>query len=191
MGVEYELKFRATAKVQEQILQDNPGLWQRVSMETTYYDTPAGALSARHFTLRKRLENGKSICTLKTPAGNGARGEWETECDTIEQAIPILCKLGGPEELLSLTENGVIPVCGARFIRRCSTLSFGDSTLELALDEGVLFNGEKQLPLCEVEIELKDGSVVDANTCAAIFRQKYGLTPEQKSKFLRAKELGE
>ena len=191
MGVEYELKFRATARVQEKILQDNPGLWQRVSMETTYYDTPTGALSSRHFTLRKRFENGKSVCTLKTPAQHGARGEWEAECDSIEQAIPMLCKLGGPEELLSLTENGVIPVCGARFIRRCSTLSFGESTLELALDEGVLFNGEKQLPLCEVELELKTGSMFDANTCGAIFRQKYGLTPEHKSKFLRAKELGE
>jgi inorganic triphosphatase YgiF len=190
MGREFELKFAATASDHE-ALRLRYGHLSPITMETTYYDTPAGALSARHFTLRKRLENGKSVCTLKTPAGNGARGEWETECDTIEQAIPILCKLGGPEELLSLTEGGVIPVCGARFTRRYSALSFGESTLELALDEGVLFNGEKQIPLCEVEIELKDGSMMDANTCAAIFRQKYGLTPEQKSKFLRAKELGE
>lgn len=190
MGMEYELKFRATAQVQEKIQLDHPGPWQTLAMQTTYYDTPTGALSARRYTLRKRLENGKSVCTLKTPAQHGARGEWETQCDTIQQAVPVLCKLGGPEDLLSLTSEGVIPVCGAKFTRQYLTLSFGESTLELALDEGVLFNGGKQLPLCEVEIELKSGERNDADTFSLIFRQKYGLEPEHKSKFLRAKELG-
>lgn len=190
MGMEYELKFRATASVQEKILQDNPGSWQTLSMETTYYDTPTDALSSRHYTLRRRLENGKSVCTLKTPAENGARGEWETENDSIETAIPILCKLRNSEELLTLTREGVVPVCGARFTRRYLTLGFGESTLELALDEGILFNGSVQIPLCEVEIELKSGSIDDANACGLLFRQKYGLEPEHKSKFKRAKELG-
>jgi len=190
MGMEYELKFRATEAVQRKILQDHPGSWQAVSMETTYYDTPTGALSARHYTLRRRLENGVSVCTLKTPAQNGARGEWETECDSIERAIPTLCKLSGLEGQLPLTESGVIAVCGARFTRQYLSIPFGESVLELALDAGVLFNGNKQCPLCEVEIELKTGSVSDANACALIFRQKYSLQTEPKSKFLRAKELG-
>ena len=189
MAVEYELKFRATEQVQAQILQDHPGQWERISMQTTYYDSPEGALSARHCTLRKRLENGISVCTLKTPASNGARGEWDTRCDTIEQAIPVLCKLSGNEEILSLTRNGVIALCGARFTRRCLTIAFGESTLELALDEGVLFHGQKQTPLCEVEIELKTGTMTDANAYGMVFRKKYGLETEPKSKFLRAKEL--
>ncbi len=190
MGMEYEQKFRATAKTQEKILSDHPGPWQTLAMQTTYYDTPTGALSARHCTLRKRLENRKSICTLKTPAHGGARREWETECETIEDAIPVLCKLGASPELLSLTSDGVIPICGAKFTRQYLPLSFGGSTLELSLDEGVLFNGDKQLPLCEVEIELKSGERNDTDTFALIFRQKYGLETEHKSKFLRAKELG-
>lgn len=189
MGVEYELKFRATPSVQAQILADHPGPWQTLSMETTYYDTLSWALSSRHYTLRKRMENGAPVCTVKTPAKNGARGEWETGCDRIEEAIPVLCKLGAPKDLLSLTEGGVTPLCGARFTRRYLSLAFGSCTLELALDEGVLFGGDNSLPLCEVEIELKSGEISEANVFGQIFCRKYGLQPEQKSKFLRAREL--
>ena len=191
MGVEYELKFRATPQVQEQILLDNPGPWQTVCMETTYYETPTGALSARHFTLRKRLENGKSVCTLKTPAQNGARGEWETECETIEQAIPVLCKLGGPEDLEALCREGLIPVCGARFTRKAGTLNFLDCSVELALDEGILFRGKTEVPLCEIEVEHKSGSREATDAFARQLADIYGLQPERKSKFARARALNQ
>lgn len=189
MGVEYELKFRATKPRLEQIFADYPGQWQIRSMETTYYDTPSGCLSARHYTLRKRLENGTPVCTVKVPAGQGARGEWETVCEDIVKAISVLCRLGAPMDLQNLVREGLSPLCGARFTRRFLTFSFGNSTLELALDEGELFSSAKSIPLCEVEIELKDGDILDANACGLVFRRKYGLETEPKSKFLRAKEL--
>lgn len=188
MGMEYELKFRATEDVQNRLGAAYAG-WQTLNMETTYYDTPARALSERRYTLRKRLENGIPVCTVKVPAGDNARGEWETVCDTIEEAIPILCKLGAPHELEILAQEGLAPLCGARFTRRFLTISFGDSLLELALDHGVLFGSSGELPLCEIEVELKKGSVEDANTFGKILLQKYDLTVEPKSKFQRAKEL--
>ena len=72
MGREFELKFRADAGTIA-LIREKYGSFTSISMETTYYDTPSGALSARHYTLRKRLENGESVCTLKTPAGDTAR----------------------------------------------------------------------------------------------------------------------
>ena len=74
MAIEYEWKFQATPHTLEAIQGAFDGNAVTISMETTYYDTPSGALSARHYTLRKRLENGLCVCTLKTPAGN-ARAE--------------------------------------------------------------------------------------------------------------------
>jgi inorganic triphosphatase YgiF len=158
-------------------------------METTYYDAADGSLSARHITLRRRLENGSAVCTVKTPLDGLGRGEWETECDRIEDAIPILCKLGCGEDLISLTACGIIPVCGARFTRLAGTLNTEGCTVELALDRGVLLGGGREVPLCEVEVELKAGSEEDALLFAQRLAVKYGLTQENRSKFRRALEL--
>ena len=81
MGIEFELKYRATPEIQEELAQD--GHWRSIAMETTYYDTAAGDLGRLHWTLRRRFENGRSVCTVKTPDIDGGRGEWELECDNI------------------------------------------------------------------------------------------------------------
>lgn len=188
MGVELELKYKANEAALQAIEEAFPQPGITLQMHTVYYDTPNGALSARRYTLRKRLENGVSVCTLKTPARQG-RNEWEVACDSIEAAIPELCKLGGPEELLALTAKGVAPICGARFTRVAKVITLADATIELALDRGVLTGGGKEIPLCEAEAELKSGS---AEALAAFGRQlaaRFSLEAEVKSKFRRALSL--
>lgn len=188
MGREFELKYAAAPEQQAAIRELFPDLVP-IEMETTYYDTPAGDLSARHWTLRRRFEDGRSVCTLKTPAPGGARGEWELEMGDIRDAIPELCKLGAPEELVSLAENGVIQVCGARFTRLAGVISVEGCTLELALDSGILTGGGRTGPLCEVEVELKAGSDADAVAYAQALARRFGLIPQPKSKYRRALEL--
>ena len=189
MGREFELKFTATPGVLPQIQAAFPGDWLKISMETAYYDTPEGLLGQRRWTLRRRYENGKSVCTVKTPCAGGGRGEWETQSDRIENAVPELCKLGCPEELLSLTNNGLTHICGARFTRHALTIEQNGCTLEIALDEGKLLGGEREEPLCEVEVELKSGTDADALAFSQILARKFSLRPEPKSKYLRALEL--
>lgn len=189
MGIEFEIKFRATQAQQRSLRAAYPGDAQTISMETTYYDTPGGALAQRWFTLRRRMENDCSVCTLKTPADGFGRGEFEVECDCIEAAIPELCKLSGVSELPALVAEGIVPVCGAKFTRIARTLIFPDVTLELALDSGILTGGGKEVPLCEVEVELKSGSREAALLFARKLAATYGLEPEQKSKFRRALAL--
>ena len=188
MATEYELKFNATPEILAEIDSAFAGDQISFSMETSYYDTPSGALSARKFTLRKRLENGRSICALKTPAGI-ARNEWETECESIEKATPLLLALGCPQELAQLVQEGLVNICGAKFTRKAKKIVLPEGIVELALDQGVLFGGGRETPLCEVEIELKSG---DRNVCdrfASALVQQYNLTEERKSKFRRALAL--
>lgn len=189
MGREFELKFRATGKKQQAMLQELGLEWVTISMETTYYDTPGRELGRLRWTLRRRYENGISVCTVKTPAPGGGRGEWETACDDILAAIPELCKLGAPAELPLFTRDGVDAVCGARFTRQAAELVLEDCTLELALDSGVLIGGGREKKLCEVEVELKSGSEAAAVTYARTLAVRYGLRPEKKSKYRRALEL--
>ena len=187
MATEYELKFKASADVLAAMDAAYPG-GTRLEMETAYYDTPTGAMSARRYTLRRRLENGISVCTLKTPAAD-ARGEWETECDCIEAAIPKLIEMGAPADLGELTKAGLVHICGAKFTRLAKTVILPECTLEIALDQGILLGGGKTEPLCEAEVELKDGAKAACDAFAGELAKKFGLVTEEKSKFARALRL--
>ena len=190
MGREFELKFRADAE-KIAAIEAKYGEFTVISMETTYYDTAERALSPLHWTLRRRFENGKSVCTLKTPAAGGARGEWETECHDIVDAIPVLCKLGAPMQLIALTIDGVEQVCGAKFTRLAKPLMPEGCTVELALDRGCLTGGGREEPLCEVEVELKDGDDAAATAFAMALAAEFDLVPETGSKYRRALALAQ
>lgn len=188
MGQEFELKFSATPAQQEAILAlYRP--WHTIAMETTYFDTPDGRLSAQHITLRLRSENGNTVCTLKTPLPDGSRGEWECPAADIRGGIASLLALGAPEDALSLDDAELLPVCGARFTRHARILPTADGTAELALDCGTLLGGQKECPLCEIEVEQKSGTRSAVEALATQLAATYGLTIEPKSKFRRALAL--
>ena len=189
MAIEFELKYSADAPMQEAIFAAYAGACCTYEMETTYYDTADGKLSDRHVTLRRRMESGRSVCTVKTPVSGYGRGEWECDCGDIHTAIGQLVELGAPRELLLLTAEGVVPVCGAKFIRRALSLCHEGAELELALDRGVLLGGGREVPLCEVEVELKFGQPEQVVAFADALAQKFGLRPQNKSKFRRALAL--
>lgn len=189
LAIEFELKFRCPEQAVEQLRQAVPGQERLYAMQTTYYDTPERALSDRYYTLRLRQKNDLRICTLKCPAEDGGRGEFELECDSIQQAIPELCKLSGVAELVPLTAGGVVPVCGARFQRVAKIFTWQDTTMELALDRGILTGGGREVALCEAELELKQGSREVVRAYAALLTAAYGLVPEKDSKFRRALAL--
>ena len=189
MGAEYELKYRADGQILKSVFTTFPARWQTVVMETTYYDTLDHSLSGQKYMFRKRLENNISVYTLKTPGNGAERGEWEVNCDSITDAISELCKLDCPADFHALCAKGFIPICGARFTRKAGTFNLLDCTVELALDQGILFSGEKEIPLCELEVELKSGSREAADAFARQLADIYDLQPEEKSKFARALAL--
>ena len=189
MASEIEVKFRADEAVHAAIRGDFPGAWRQIPMATTYYDTPDGALSANRWTLRCRREGDKDICTLKTPGINHTRGEWELECSDITKALLPLSRMSGCLELLELASRGLVAVCGAKFTRQALDLVFDDFSVELAMDGGILYSGSREVPLCEVELELKSGDRQAMEAYAAQFAERYALEPEPKSKYARASAL--
>ena len=190
MGRELELKYRADDD-RLAAIEALYGDFTPITMETTYYDTPAADLRRLHWTLRRRFENGRSVCTLKTPLPDGSRGEWETESPSIEEAIPMLCNLGAPELLVILTEGGVAPYCGAKFLRLAKLLTLEHASVELALDKGVLLGSGKEEAFAEVEAEYKGGSEEAAVAFAETLARQFGLIPESRSKVVRAMALAQ
>ena len=188
MGKEFELKYKATPQVLE-ALEAAYGSFTPITMETAYFDTADRALGARRWTLRRRYENGKSICGLKTPGHNMVRGEWETEDENMESGVRTLCTMDVPEDFPELIKPGLQQVCGARFLRKARLITLGDTTVELALDQGVFLGGGREQAFAEVEAELKSGSRQAAEAFGAELSQAYHLETETVSKFERALAL--
>ena len=197
MGTELEYKYRVPdAETLTRILdyaqtQLHPlGEVEQIQMRTTYYDTADGALTGRRWTLRLRMENGVAVVTNKIPLPGGVRGEWEAEAPSVDAAIPALLRQGAPAELEQLISAGLREVCGAAFLRRALLLELSDgSRCELAADLGELLGETERLPLCELELELKDGEAAKTRLLGELLRARFGLEHEKNSKYARAKEL--
>ena len=188
MAREFELKYAATAEDLEVLKAKYPYL-RPITMETTYYDSLDGRLGDRHWTLRRRMENGVAVCTLKVPGQGFGCGEWEIECDDIFAALPRLMAMDAPKELEELTSGGLKEFCGARFTRLAGLVEAEGCTVELALDQGHLLGGGKELYFSEVEVELKDGSEGAAVAFGEALAQEMNLQPESRSKVARARAL--
>lgn len=200
MGKELEYKLAVPdTRVLEAILFDKEvaavrqGNYTLYDMATIYYDTEDKALSDRKWTLRLRQENFDLIATVKTPAGEDyTRGEWSCKAARIEDAVPVLVEQGAPCELAELTAGGVKPLCLARFSRRAAEVQFADGTVcELAGDVGVVAAGRNEAPICEIEVELKQGDAEVAKAFAEELCDRFGLKEEPLSKFQRAAKLVE
>lgn len=185
MGLEFELKFAATSDVLR-ALAGAFGDFASISMETTYFDTADRTLSSQKMTLRRRFENSDSVCTLKTPSDSYGRGEWDVHADWSESTVQ---QLFTAANVTPVPFDALASICGARFTRLAKQIELPDCTVELALDEGILHGGGKEIPLCEVEVELKEGSQEAVIRWAKALANLYGLQPEPRSKFKRALAL--
>lgn len=185
MAIEFEMKYRATAAQQDAVKKAVIGDVATYRMESTYYDTPNGNLSQMRCTLRRRLENDKTVYTLKMPATQG-RAEFEVEAEGLPQALTELCKLSNFAKPELLQQDRLVAVCGAAFTRTALTTAAEGCVVEIALDTGVFTGGGKAIPLCEIEVELKSGSMEAAAAYANKLAAAFQLIPEHQSKFRRA-----
>lgn len=197
MGQELEFKLAVADEAQLSVILSDCtiaalcGPWKETIMKTTYYDTPSRALSARRWMLRCRSEGGTGVVCLKTPLEGRLRGEWEYPADGVDDSVlRALVRSGAPETLPALCAEGLVPVCGAAFLRRAAMLHFPDgSAAELAGDCGILRGSSQERPFAEIELELYEGAPDAAQALAEALCRCYGLHEEPLSKFARARQL--
>ena len=159
-------------------------------MQTTYYDTEDGALEKNRWMLRLRTENERSVVTMKTPGEGHTRGEWEVESEYLDEALPALAKLGAPEAIGRLDAEALLPVCGAKFTRITAELTLdGGTRCAVCGDVGELTGGGKKQLLCELELELTEGSEQVMQTYADSLMAQFHLSEQPLSKLQRARAL--
>lgn len=139
----------------------------RQALLTRYYDTPEFALSARGVALRVRRVGRRWLQTLKTEGerqgGLSRRVEFEMP---VSRAAPDWNRF--PSEARAFVPEALraqlVPVFETRFHRTTWLIAGkGGAQIEVALDVGEAVarqdasTGERNQPICEIELELKSG----------------------------------
>ncbi len=168
-----------------------------IAMHATYYDTVDGDVLALRGGLRRREENGLSVCSLKLEVevsdGKATREEYEVACDDIRQALELLPEAGAPRDVCEMLAGKELKVnCETEFDRRAFSLAVGAQgaadafEAELAFDEGVLRRDGREQEFREMELEHKDGSLDAFDAFALDIQDTAHLTPQPLSKLARA-----
>lgn len=136
------------------------------TLESTYFDTEDRRLAGRRVTLRVRKTGDRYLQTVKAaPDGDGlGRAEWE--CPVAGPA-PDLSLVTAPEAqaLLGPLDAAELRPLFTSIVRRTvRTVTVGQgeaaSSVEVAFDTGeIRIPGGAAVPVSEVELELKQGSV--------------------------------
>ncbi|MFY0640765.1 MAG: CYTH domain-containing protein [Bermanella sp.] len=190
MAKEVELKLSLPSHGVANFIQDeNLGLPQGAPLEldNQYFDTPDLALNKAHAALRVRKSQHGYKQTLKNKgqaiAGLHERGEWEYDIASPQIDWSLFAN---DIQLDAELREQIQPIFKTDFSRHVWLKQFGESEIELVLDEGLIHNksenqshnGTSQsINLCEIELELKSGRVEDLFTFAKQLAQKHPLVP--------------
>jgi triphosphatase len=165
----------------------------RRRLHNRYYDSADLDLTHQGYALRLRRVDGRWLQTLKgggqMEGGLHRREEWEVSVDgdaldlsrfRNRAAQQVLAPLAGQLQLLFVTD----------FWRTTweLTTAAGDR-IELALDQGKVRAGGKQVPISEVELELKSGNPLSLYELAVALQQDLPLHPESANKAERGYAL--
>ncbi|HEX4585108.1 MAG TPA: CHAD domain-containing protein [Burkholderiaceae bacterium] len=164
--VEIELKLSVPALAREAIRQrlNAYGSQTPTRVASVYFDTPDRRLASQRAALRiRRIGDGPDahwVQTLKTDDNPGAlsrRGEWEVK---VADPRPHLSGLAESplKSLLGETTPRLVAVFRTQFERTARTVRYQGAVVEVALDEGRITAGRRAQPVCEIELELREGS---------------------------------
>ncbi|SCW72853.1 Inorganic triphosphatase YgiF, contains CYTH and CHAD domains [Sphingobium faniae] len=153
---EVELKLDLTSEAADALEASGlfPGAPKVVAHYALYFDTPEHDLARAGLSLRVRRNDETRIQTIKADGGSAAgmfvRSEWERAA---EDDRPILDDATPIPALLGEKVARIAPLFTVENERR---LWAGDG-IEIALDRGRIFAGEREMPIHEVELEQKSG----------------------------------
>lgn len=154
---EIELKLRVDSDQTEKFV-NAPALRDAKSkflhFRTVYFDDRKRHIQRAGFSFRVRSDGSRHVQTLKSAHGFD-RAEFEA---AVAGEAPSLEEAKGPVAAgLNKRVRALKPVFALETDRRIWTVNRDGSTVEVALDKGVIEAGGQSEPVQEAEFELKDG----------------------------------
>lgn len=190
--MERELALHVPAAARTVIArQMRTGQARRISLHARYFDTATRELARAGIALRLRKEGRRWVQTLKAP-GTDALSRLEInhlrsgpELDlSLYAGTPVEARLAKLSEPLTLRYE-------TRVTRLSSEAQVGEAVIEIAYDQGMLLARDLELPISEVEFELKSGPIDALFELSEQWLQAYGLLLETRSKSQRGDTLAE
>lgn len=177
--------------LQHPLLRNDAG--RLLHLANTYFDTPNGELEGARMALRLRRRDNRWLQTLKT-SGEGSGGysrrrEWEWPVADGQLDLARLAELPPIAELGADVLSRLAPRFATDFTRRLWQLELADASVEVALDQGEIRAGGHRVAICELELELKDGSPRALWSLAQAFAETVPLRPADASKAVRGGAL--
>ena len=202
---EFELKFEVSPKnlksVAATMLQ---GKVTRQRLQASYFDTADGALAAHGIVVRLRKEGRRWVQTAKGSTTGLLQRLEHNAAVTAQRAstVPALdlsrhhgTPVGNAiDQALRLKANDLYPelklLYGTDVQRVTRHVASGTSMVEIALDQGRVFSDGRAQLICELEVELKEGSPHDAVTLARQWCANHGLWMSTIAKSMKGQRLG-
>lgn len=179
---------------------EEKGSREDILMKAAYFDTEDRILSKNDIAFRVRMEGGKTIASLKwndkDQSISGLHVREEINVPVADDTCFIAPKPDifkeSPEgrDLLEVVENSpLVNIMEMTFVRKSVRLDDGDCICELSLDDGKIICDGGEEPIREMEIELFTGEQDCLLKIGDTIVKKYGLRPENRSKYSRGLRL--
>ena len=169
------------------------GPQKKTPMSALYYDTLESGCAKAGFALRLRQEGPESVCTVKgggVQDGVARRVEIEEKADTLDQGVQALLNRSDlPENWRDVLRGPFQEKARMEFCRLSALFSRQGLVVEVCRDQGRIQAGDKEAPIDEWELELKEGPEEEFDTLRRELEKGLGLKGWEKSKFARAMEL--
>lgn len=200
MSVEIELKFIVSPEAIA-TLPARLAAWPHQhsvpqKLTNIYFETADGFLRSHDMGLRIRGYDDSYEMTIKT-AGSVVGGLHQRPEYNVAISKPVLALKKFPADIwpegckLAPLQKALQPLFRTDFVREKWVVTYGDSEIEMAFDQGEIRAGELSETLCEVELELKQGQAGDLLALATALAEQGGLRQGSLSKAARGYHLAQ
>jgi inorganic triphosphatase YgiF len=171
---------------------------ETVFMKAEYFDTEDFILCKNDITFRIRMEGSRIIATLKwSGKSEGAMHQREEiNVPVVDEACfispdPSIFKESqiGQDLIQLLGDRQLRSIIETKFLRDRFRIDTGKSIIEVSIDKGEIITDFGTEPILELELELFSGAEEELFQIGAKISEKYELTPEEKSKYARGKNM--
>ncbi|WP_373778955.1 inorganic triphosphatase [Glaesserella sp.] len=165
------------------------------TLKNTYYDSPDQYFARQHMGLRVRNKQERFELTLKTQGeiigGLHIRPEYNLD---LPDAYPDFRRLAAtfnlPFDDVNQLQQSLQPTFSTDFTRIQWLIGFQSSQIDIAFDRGMIRNTQGQEEICELEFELKQGSLIDLITLLELMPKTDGMWLSGLSKAQRGYFVG-
>ena len=158
------------------------GKLQNIEMKAVYYDTEDGFFNKHRIAYRVRRENNSIVATYKSGNVNKngifERVEINKVAKSVEPDITVFADEASIWEIVKTVESvDLKPIVVTDFVE------WQNSQVEIALDQGTVWGKNNKSPICELELELKDGNENDLLDLKTKLMQRFAIENSVISKY--------